>query len=144
MCIPYPRTVFACVFVCFCFQAKNHRTGPSLEMSLGTRSMKERECSCSVMSDSLRPMDRFLCPWNTLAKNIGVDFYTFIQGIFPTQGSNLVSWVYVIAGRFFTVWATREHARHKKHELATNKSGLNVGFKCEINSTFFPPSSQII
>ena len=36
---------------------------------------------------------------------IGVDCRSLLQGILPTQGLNLVS---CIAGRFFTVWATRE------------------------------------
>ena len=38
-------------------------------------------------------------------KNTGVGGHALLQGIFSTQGSNLVS---RIAGRFFTVWATRE------------------------------------
>ena len=49
--------------------------------------------SCSVMSDSLRPHGiwpaRLLCPWNSPGKNTGVGCHSFIQGIFPTQGSNL-------------------------------------------------------
>ena len=31
---------------------------------------------------------RLLCPWNSPAKNIGVDSHAFLQGIFLTQGSN--------------------------------------------------------
>ena len=38
-------------------------------------------------------------------KNAGVGCHFLLQGIFPTQGSNLVS---CIAGRFFAIWATRE------------------------------------
>ena len=49
--------------------------------------------SCSVMSDSLRPHElqpaRLLCPWNSPGKNTGVDCRFPLQGIFPTQGSNL-------------------------------------------------------
>ena len=49
--------------------------------------------SCSVMSDSLRPHglqpSRFLCPWNSPGKNTGVGCHFLLQGIFPTQGSNL-------------------------------------------------------
>ena len=45
-----------------------------------------------VMSDSLQPHgpepSRFLCPWNSLGKNIGVDCHSLLQGIFPTQVSN--------------------------------------------------------
>ena len=39
------------------------------------------------------PMDcsppMLLCPQNPLGKNTGVDSHSFLQGIFPTQGSNL-------------------------------------------------------
>ena len=45
---------------------------------------------------------RLLCPWNAPAKNTGVGCHFLLQGIFPTQGSNC------IAGKFFTIWATRE------------------------------------
>ena len=36
---------------------------------------------------------------------MGVSFHTFLQAIFPTQGSNQIS---CTAGRLFTSWATRE------------------------------------
>ena len=32
---------------------------------------------------------RLLCPWDFPGKNIGVDCHSLLQGIFPTQGSNL-------------------------------------------------------
>ena len=32
---------------------------------------------------------RLLCPWNSPGKNTGVDCHSLLQGIFPTQGSNL-------------------------------------------------------
>jgi len=32
---------------------------------------------------------RLLCPWNSLGKNTGVGCHVLLQGIFPTQGSNL-------------------------------------------------------
>ena len=31
---------------------------------------------------------RFLCLWNSPGKNTGVGSHSFLQGIFPTQGSN--------------------------------------------------------
>ena len=31
---------------------------------------------------------RLLCPWDSPGKNTGVDYRAFLQGIFPTQGSN--------------------------------------------------------
>ena len=49
--------------------------------------------SCSVVSNSLRTHGleptRFLCPWDFPGKNTGVGFHSLLQGIFPTQGSNL-------------------------------------------------------
>ena len=48
--------------------------------------------SHSVMSHSLWPHGlrptRLLCPCNFSGKNTGVDCLVFLQGIFPTQGSN--------------------------------------------------------
>ena len=49
-------------------------------------------CVCLVMSDSLRPSGlqptRFLCPWGSPCKNIGVGCHALLQGIFPSQESN--------------------------------------------------------
>ena len=66
-------------------------------------------CECfshSVMSNSLWPHrlgpTRLLYPWDFPGKNTGVGCHSLLQGIFPTQGSNLD-----ITGRLFTVWATR-------------------------------------
>ena len=45
------------------------------------------------MSDSLQPHGlkpaRLLCPWDSPGKNSGVGCHFLLQGIFPTQGSNL-------------------------------------------------------
>ena len=53
-------------------------------------------CTCSaasVLSDSLRPYGRqstrFLCPWDAPGKTTGMGFCVLLQGIFPTQRSNL-------------------------------------------------------
>ena len=48
---------------------------------------------------------RFLSPWNSLGQNTGVGSYSFLHGIFPTQGLNPGLH---IEGGFFTIWATRE------------------------------------
>ena len=49
--------------------------------------------ACSVVSDSLQPHGlwptRLLCPWDFPGKNTGVGCHFLLQGIFPTQGSNL-------------------------------------------------------
>ena len=67
-------------------------------------------CVCvshSVMSDSLGP------PWtvahqaplsmNSPGKYIGVGSHCLLQGIFPTQGSNLGQEIACTAGRFCTI-----------------------------------------
>ena len=43
--------------------------------------------SRSVMSNSLRPHGLY-SPWNSLGQNTGVGSLSFLQEIFPTQGSN--------------------------------------------------------
>ena len=49
--------------------------------------------ACSVMSGSLQPHalwpTRLFYPWDFPGKNTGVDCHFLLQGIFPTQGSNL-------------------------------------------------------
>ena len=52
--------------------------------------------SCLTLCDPARP----LCPWDSPGKNTGVGCHSLLQGIFPTQGSNLRS--PALAGRFFT------------------------------------------
>ena len=50
--------------------------------------------SHSVMPNSLQPhglyATRLLCPWNFPGKNTTVSCHFLLQGIFPTQGSNLL------------------------------------------------------
>ena len=43
-----------------------------------------------------------LCPWASPVKSTGVGCHALLQGIFPTQGSNLYLPVSCVAGRFFT------------------------------------------
>ena len=45
--------------------------------------------SCPTLCDphGLQPA-WLLCPWNSPGKNIGMGSHSFLQGIFPTQGSN--------------------------------------------------------
>ena len=48
---------------------------------------------CSIVSDSLQPHGlqptSLLCPWNFPGKITGMGCHFLLQGIFPTQGSNL-------------------------------------------------------
>ena len=64
---------------------------------------KERK-SRSVVSESLRPHGLY-SPWNSPGQNTGVGRLSLLQGIFPTRDRTQFS---LIAGRFFTSWATRE------------------------------------
>ena len=52
-----------------------------------------KSVSCSVECDSLQPHGlqaaRLLCPRNSPGKNTGVGGHHLLQGIYPTQGSNL-------------------------------------------------------
>ena len=48
---------------------------------------------------------RLLCPCSSPGKNTEVGSYFLLQRIFPTQDR---TWVSCFAGRFFTIWATRE------------------------------------
>ena len=56
------------------------------------------------MSDSLQPHGlwptRLLCPWDSPGKNTEMGCYFLLQGVFPTQGSNLDL---PHAGSFFTM-----------------------------------------
>ena len=57
------------------------------------------EHHCCLLFQSLSPVNllqlngvqptRLLCPWNFPGKNTGVGCHILLQGIFPTQGSNL-------------------------------------------------------
>ena len=60
--------------------------------------------SCPTLCDPMDPPGTFV-HGDSPDKNTGVGYHALPQGIFPTQGLNLVSH---IAGGFFTLWATRE------------------------------------
>ena len=61
---------------CWCFYSHTHNP-----------TNHESE-SCSVMSDSLWPHGLYSL-WNSPGQNTGVGSLSLLQGIFPTQGSNL-------------------------------------------------------
>ena len=61
-------------------------------------------CLTVLQSHGLCPA-RLLCPWDSPDETTGVGCHSLFQGIFLTQDQ---TWVFCIAGRFFTVWATRE------------------------------------
>ena len=109
-------------------------------------------------------MDRLFCPWNSPGKNIGVGSCSLLQGILPTQGSNLGlphcrqilyllshqgrprilegvacsfssrssqprnrTGVSCLAGRFFTVWATRNiNGVYTRTTASLSCAGLHI------------------
>ena len=48
-------------------------------------------CACSVVSDSLQPFARLLCPWNFPGENIGAGCHLLLQDIFLTHVSCISS-----------------------------------------------------
>ena len=75
------------------FYVPNKKSGLKMHFSLFyTNDLKylghyESE-SCSVVSNSLRPHGLY-SPRNSPGQNAGMDSCSILQGIFPTQGSNL-------------------------------------------------------
>ena len=67
-----------------------------------------RPRSTSAVSDSSQPLQptKLLCPWDSSGKNTGVGCHFLLQGIFPTQGSNLHLMSPALAGGFFITNAT--------------------------------------
>ena len=53
-----------------------------------------------------------LSMWGSPGKNIGISYHAFLQGIFPTQGSNCVSYISCIGGGCFTTSTTWEAKIH--------------------------------
>ena len=70
-------------------------------------SMVVEGCESSVMTNTCDPWTisgQAPLSWNSPGKNTGVGTHSLLQGIFSTRDS---PWVACIAGRFFTIWATR-------------------------------------
>ena len=83
--------------------------------SINAWSWQAENVSLSVVSDSLWPHGlkpaRVLCPWDSPGKNTGVGCYALLQEIFPNPGIKPRS----PAGRFFTIWATKEASSSLTH-----------------------------
>ena len=45
--------------------------------------------ACKINTVRVKKPTRLLCLWDFLSKNTGVSCHSLLQGIFPTQGSNL-------------------------------------------------------
>ena len=57
-------------------------------MTQGVVILPDHRASLELRPHGLLPA-RVLYPWNSVGKNTGVGSHSFLQGIFPTQGSNL-------------------------------------------------------
>ena len=90
--------------------------------------------SCLTLCD---PMNCSLCPWNSPGKNTGVGSHSFLLRLFSTQGPTQVSH---IAGRFFTIWATRE--AHVPHLFKKISSSFRSPQSIEQNSLCYTVGSQ--
>ena len=87
-----------------------------------------QSCPTLVRPHGLQPV-RLLCPWDSPGKNTEVGCHALLQGIFPTQGSNLcLLCLPALAGGFFTTSATREAlapstSGHLVHAITAGCSG---------------------
>ena len=89
--------------------------------------------SHSAVYDSLQTHG--LSPRNSPGKNTGVGSLSLLQGIFPTQGSNLGLQISHIAGRFFTSWTTREAQEYWSEMLGWIRHKLESKLPGEISIT---------
>ena len=100
-------------------------------------SLYVRACSVtSVISNSLRPYGlqptRLFCPWDSPDKNIGVDCHPLLQGIFPTQRSNL-SFLHLLHCRqILYPWATWGSPLYP--QKSPNKNRRKVEFREKFSS----------
>ena len=95
--------------------------------------------SCSVVSNSLPPRGlqptRLLCPRDSPGKNTAVDSHSLLQGISPTQGSNL------------GLLLCRQILYHLSHQGSpVNNAAVNAGvsIKVIVSSGCMPTSGIVV
>ena len=71
---------------CCKFYLENNKCGLS-NYWVCSRMLSFQSCLTLLRHYGLQPA-RFLCPWDSLGKNTGVDLRALLQGIFLTQGQN--------------------------------------------------------
>ena len=121
---------------------KHDISGVSIEyMGNSMKTLYHGLCVCLVAQLCLTLCDSMdcsppglLCPWDSPGKNTGVRCCFLLQGIFPTQGSNLVLF---IAGRCFTIWATKAIPR-QRYWIS------NISKPCESNDHYSAYRSSVI
>ena len=73
----------------FCYQMSNVQKTAISYFCLSLKKIVFHVCAKSLQSHpTLWDPTRLLCPWDSPAKNTGVDCYALLQGIFLTQGLN--------------------------------------------------------
>ena len=83
----------------------NWRESVSSNSCLGMLSL----FNCIQLSVTLWTTDpRVLCPWNSPGKNTGEGSHSLLQGNLPHPGTEPISWVSCMAGKFLTHWASWE------------------------------------
>ena len=106
------------------------------------KSLTSESISRSVRSNSLRPHGlqptRFLCPWNYPDNNTGVGCHSLLQGIFPTQGSNLG--LLALQANSLPPEPPREPPNYSKF---LNKVGLTLQVLCLIPPLLLPLLSSL-
>ena len=107
---PNPLSNFPCLTLAYSTFQQPHRTWPQSRLTVSTPFTHPTQrdlCMglCSVMSDSLWPHGlqptKLLWSWNFPGKNTGVGCHFLFQGIFPTQGLNMLS-LCLLIDRLFT------------------------------------------
>ena len=84
----YVKAVY-CHLACLTYMQSTLCEMPGwMKHKMESRLLGERSESCSVVSDSLQPHGLH-SPWNSPGQNTEVGSFSLLQGIFPTQGSNL-------------------------------------------------------
>ena len=81
-------------------------TGTQPQQKVHTQiALRSSVCWKSVLVAQFCLTARLLCPWNSQDKNTGMLAISFSRGSSPPRDRTWVSW---IAGRFFSIWVTRE------------------------------------
>ena len=93
-CFPDLRDILSMQLLLLC---QSHACDTVVVKMLVTQS-----CLPLLWPHGLQPV-RLLCPWDSPGKSTGVGSHALLQGIFPTQGSNLGL---THCRKFFTIWAT--------------------------------------
>ena len=71
----------------FIFKVIKSMLNHSPDFPLGVSAKSFQSCP-TLLHYGLQPI-RLICPWDSPGKDIGVGCHALLQGIFPTQGSNL-------------------------------------------------------